>query len=350
LSTSSGLGASQVGLRDAAGNVDATNLEDAITEIYTDFTAVKDLSGTFDENTATTTGLTWGYKAGNFRLDNVVSSLSAGTIGLTNESINYVEIDPTDSTVKRNGTGFTTGRIPLRTVTVSAGSQVTSVDQRAWFDQTVNATTAAAGTIRIAASAEVLAGTVETASVTPKTLSDKLASPGNIGGTSSGTGTFTTLGASTAVNTSYITATSGSIPTLFIQALEYTTAGASVSNTEIGYLDGVTSSIQTQLNAKLSTTSELVVKGMAKFSGVTGGHTYKYNVNSISDDGTGHFTVYWETDFATAAYVVVAFVVHNAAAKAISAYTALAGAVDVRVWNTSFAASDCDDICILALG
>lgn len=133
LSTSNGLGASVIGLEDAAGNLDAKNLEDAVTEIYTDHSTTRTLAETFDENPDTTTGLTWGYLAGVFRDDNTVTVITAGTISLTDDATNYVEIDPVDTTVKRNTTAFTAGRVPLREVVCSSGNQDTSTDKRAWF-------------------------------------------------------------------------------------------------------------------------------------------------------------------------------------------------------------------------
>ncbi|GAG11016.1 unnamed protein product, partial [marine sediment metagenome] len=92
LSVANGKGASQIGVEDVAGNLDATNVEDAIAEIYADTSTTVKLAETFDENSATTSGITWGYKGGLFRLDNIVTDVSAGTIGLTDDNVNYVEI------------------------------------------------------------------------------------------------------------------------------------------------------------------------------------------------------------------------------------------------------------------
>ncbi len=77
----------------------------------------------FDQDAGTTTGLTWGYKAGTLRRGNLITPIGAGTGLLTDNSTNYVELDPTDQTVKANQTGFTAGRIPLRQVTTVSGSQ-----------------------------------------------------------------------------------------------------------------------------------------------------------------------------------------------------------------------------------
>lgn len=87
----------------------------------------------FDEDTGTTTGLTWGFKTGNLRVNNTISSVSAGTVSLTGASTNYVELDPSDQTVKVNTTAFTAGRIPLRTLTTDASTITVNTDSRGWL-------------------------------------------------------------------------------------------------------------------------------------------------------------------------------------------------------------------------
>lgn len=131
-SVASGKGSSQIGLRDAAGNVDADNLEDGVAEIYTDVTSARTMADVLDENSATTSGLNWGYKAGLVRFDNTIRTLTAGTVALTDDATNYVEIK-SDGTVVKNTTGFTSGRVPIRQVVTSGGSQSTSTDKRSWF-------------------------------------------------------------------------------------------------------------------------------------------------------------------------------------------------------------------------
>jgi len=132
LSTASGKGASQIGVQDSADNMAADNVEDALAEIYTDVSSSRTALDTLDENSSTTTGLTWGYKGGLIRFDNTVTTVTAGTISLTDDDTNYVEINDS-GTVSRNTTGFTSGRIPLRQIVTSGGSQSTSTDKRAWF-------------------------------------------------------------------------------------------------------------------------------------------------------------------------------------------------------------------------
>jgi len=167
MSVASGKGASQVGKYDSAGNMSAANVEDALAEIYTDHATTKTLAETFDENSATTTGLVWGYKGGLFRLDSTVTTVSAGTIALTDDATNYLEIDPDDGLVKKNTTTFTSLRIPIRTVITASGSQTTSTDKRAWFAQIAGATAASAGIIELATDAEFITGTATDRTITP---------------------------------------------------------------------------------------------------------------------------------------------------------------------------------------
>lgn len=133
LSTASGKGASCIGLQDSAGNVDATNVETAIAEIYVDHVAGVTLAEAFAENSATTTGLTWGYKAGSVRYDNTITAVAAGTVGLTDSATNYVSIDPTDGTFSKNTSAFLAGEIPIRQIVCASGKQTTSTDKRAWW-------------------------------------------------------------------------------------------------------------------------------------------------------------------------------------------------------------------------
>lgn len=136
VSTSNGLGASTIGVEDSAGNMAATNVETALAEIYTDTADAITLGASFDEDSSTTTGLTWGFKTGMFRhFDGTVSSVSASTIGLTDDATNYVELD-TSGTMTKNTSAFTPGYVPVREVVCASGSQTDSTDKRAWFQST----------------------------------------------------------------------------------------------------------------------------------------------------------------------------------------------------------------------
>ena len=135
LSTDSGKGASQIGIEDSAGNLSSENLEDAIAEIYSDVTSSVTFFNSLDEKSSTTTGLTWGYQAGLLRVTNSIVAVTTGTVGLTDDAVNYVEIK-TDGTVTKNTVGFTSGRLALRLITCASGVQTVSTDKRAWFQLT----------------------------------------------------------------------------------------------------------------------------------------------------------------------------------------------------------------------
>jgi hypothetical protein len=198
ISTTSGAGASQIGIQDVAGNVSATNVEDAIAEIYTDTANSVIQSALFDEDSGTTTGLTWGFKEGTIRVDATITTVSASTVGLTDDDVNYVEVDPSDSTMKSNTTSFTTGRIPIRQVTTVGGEQTVSTDKRAWFSREGTATTTSLGVVEYSTDAESVTGTSDDVVVTPGTLTARLKEPGPIGGTTQDTASFTTLTVNTA--------------------------------------------------------------------------------------------------------------------------------------------------------
>jgi hypothetical protein len=133
-------GASCIGIEDAAGNFAATTVEDALAEICDDIESMQTVSDTFDEDTATTTGLTWGYKGGLLRTTSTVTAIADGTVSLTDDTTNYIEIG-TDGTVYVVASAFTAGRLPIRTVVCASGVQTTSTDMRSFFSITHDAVT-----------------------------------------------------------------------------------------------------------------------------------------------------------------------------------------------------------------
>lgn len=86
----------------------------------------------YNEDSGTTTGLTWGYTSGEVRYDNVVTSSPAGTLSLTDNATNYIEVNSV-GVLSSNTTGFSSGKLPLRVVITSGGAQVVSNDQRTWL-------------------------------------------------------------------------------------------------------------------------------------------------------------------------------------------------------------------------
>ena len=89
------------------------------------------LDGT-DFQQDTSTGLTFGYKAGKFRNDNAIVNVAAGTVTLTDNATNYIEVDSV-GTVSVNTTGFTSGQIPLFEVVTSGGVISSVTDKRSWL-------------------------------------------------------------------------------------------------------------------------------------------------------------------------------------------------------------------------
>ena len=128
----SGLGASCIGVYDSAGNMAATNVEAALAEVYTDVADSRTMAQIFSAKAATTTGLTWGYYGGNIRTDNTITTVADGTVALTDDATNYIEVDSA-GTFYANTSAFTAGRIPIRQVVCASGVQTTSTDKRGWF-------------------------------------------------------------------------------------------------------------------------------------------------------------------------------------------------------------------------
>jgi hypothetical protein len=106
---------------DLEGNIDniLSYLQDAST-------------GYFEQNASTTTGLTFGFRAGLIRKNNTIVVVAGGALGMVASQTNYVEVDDA-GTVASNTAGFTSGKIPLWMV-VTDGSSITSVtDKRTPF-------------------------------------------------------------------------------------------------------------------------------------------------------------------------------------------------------------------------
>ena len=84
----------------------------------------------FGRRASTTTGVTWGYHGGMFRRgDGTLVAVANGTLTLTDAATNYLEVSG-DGTVSANTTGFTAGRLPLYSVTVSGGAVTAYTDYR----------------------------------------------------------------------------------------------------------------------------------------------------------------------------------------------------------------------------
>jgi hypothetical protein len=110
-----------IGITARAGDIDALALpaKDPVTG------AVSGEAYLFGQDSATTTGLTFGYKAGKFNNGDTIVTVAAGTLLLSASLTNYIEVDRA-GTVSSNTSGFTAGRFRLYQV-VTGGAAITSV-------------------------------------------------------------------------------------------------------------------------------------------------------------------------------------------------------------------------------
>lgn len=92
-----------------------------ITAVAADVDSLAKGGGHFTPDPDTTTGLTFGYRAGRFHNGLAVVSVAAGTLALSASLTNYVEVDRA-GTVSSNTSGFTSGALPLFTVVTGAST------------------------------------------------------------------------------------------------------------------------------------------------------------------------------------------------------------------------------------
>lgn len=122
-------------------------MADSTTHITSITSSQADKEGTANENfnaaspsmmfgrMASSTALTWNYYGGKLLVDGVITSISNGTVSLTNAATNYVEATRFGA-VSANTTGFTPGRIPLYQIVTSGGSVSSYTDKRClWIPQ-----------------------------------------------------------------------------------------------------------------------------------------------------------------------------------------------------------------------
>lgn len=107
--------------------------KDGMVATVSDITGGGLASAEFDEDPATTTGLTFGYLAGSMRNGATIYDLAANTVALAASATNYVELDPATQAISVNQVGFTAGRIPLRELVTDATTITTDTDRRVWI-------------------------------------------------------------------------------------------------------------------------------------------------------------------------------------------------------------------------
>lgn len=79
---------------------------------------------------ATSTGLTYGYKAGYTDDGTTITDKVAGTLALANNATNYIEVDLATAVISANAVGWTAGLGHLAQQVTLAGAQTTYTDRR----------------------------------------------------------------------------------------------------------------------------------------------------------------------------------------------------------------------------
>ncbi len=96
-----------------------------------------------------------------------------------------------------------------------------------------------------------------------------------------------------------------------------------------------------------------IIKGWVSFNGTTFAEKDSFNVFSLTDNGTGDYTITWDTDFANANYCVVGMSeeIPGSSNNNLGVEVVAAGYVDVRnVNNDSSNVQDCTQVHIMAIG
>jgi hypothetical protein len=88
-------------------------------------------SSLFGRRAAVCSGLTWGYYGGVISIDGVLTAIANGTVTLSVNTLNYVEVTRA-GVVSKNTTAFTPGSIPLYTVVTGASTATSYTDYRTW--------------------------------------------------------------------------------------------------------------------------------------------------------------------------------------------------------------------------
>lgn len=162
------------------------------------------------------------------------------------------------------------------------------------------ATTTVQGKVRLATDAEAVTGTVNTnVAIIPSSLTARLAAPGPIGGTTPGSGAFTTLSATSTITAgTTITATLGAI-TATNGNLVLGTAGNKIliaegANASAGLSDAMVAGAVTVATTASSATARIFYS-RATTGGTTG------NISITAQDGTG-FTLTSESNTETSTF------------------------------------------------
>jgi len=181
-----------------------------------------------------------------------------GAIDLTGGSAG--DLDAIDGTVLQNNdiaiVVTTTPYVYIYRLNSTSGAAESSPDiiapdtnpgNKRWILASIRAATdAIVGGVELATSAEVVTGTDATRVVTPDTLTDKMAAPGAIGGTTPAAGAFTTLAASGKVTSTpdAITATSETIAASIATLITLVTTNGDSDLDDVSLADGSTGQVK----------------------------------------------------------------------------------------------------------
>ena len=106
----------------------------------------------------------------------------------------------------------------------------------------------------------------------------------------------------------------------------------------------------TSLSNLASAGADKIVKAWINFNGTgTIAISDSFNVTSITDKGTGNYTITWDTDFANANYAVAGMSLCTQCFVSLQAK--VAGSIDIYTgYTTNGNQYDNDNVCIIAIG
>lgn len=123
-----------------ASHIPGDTVNETVDDTMTDVSrARRGMTGLFDfdQDDATTTGLTWGYTQG--MNGDGTGIEAAGTVTLTANSTNYVEWDPETGAISVNTSAFSpTDKVPIRKLVTNASGITTNTDVRPIWRQNTN--------------------------------------------------------------------------------------------------------------------------------------------------------------------------------------------------------------------
>ncbi|KYK25697.1 hypothetical protein AYK26_07715 [Euryarchaeota archaeon SM23-78] len=132
-----------------------------------------------------------------------------------------------------------------------------------------------------------------------------------------------------------------------IPAANLTSVAQKGANSDITSLAGLTTPLSIAQGGTGKTTADWQIKGWVQFNGTgTLAIADSYNVDSVTDNGTGDYTINWDTDFANDDYAVG--VATDQYIERILAKTN--GTIQVTVYDANNSAVDASIVDMIAIG